>query len=179
MLTVKLFSNNSGALERYLNQKAGKGYILQSIVPFIPFPPLEFTAFSFKKENGSNRTYRVDYRKLKEEDRADYYQLFLEDGWHAFPYQNNKIHIFHTYSMDKAEIYSDEDSRLERNRNQAVSQFLRGMILVAIFALLSVFYPMPYSSQNGIVGFLSSYFYIIVALGILIISTIRYFKNKQ
>lgn len=180
MLSIR-FMTSSSAIERYLNKKAEKGYIIQSIVPFSLFVPLEFIAYKFKKSTNKNRIYRVDSRNVSKEEAQEYYQLFEDDGWTSFNMNSYdpSQHIFYSDDPTKENIFSDDASVIQRDRNDAISNLLKGVFLFCCFLFLSLFFPISNGNTNTIVGFLSHNFYIIVASLTIIVSLFRYWSSRH
>lgn len=184
MLAVRLYSG-SKSMEKYLNNKADKGYILDSITPFSLFVPLKIDIYKFKKSKDRKRIiYRVDSRNVKKEDMQEYKQIFLDDGWHYFNdnYANDTYtsnNIFYSDDPLKSDIFSDEESKKARDRDSAVQSLWKGIFLALVFLYFQVLFPTAFtSSDNGFIAFVSHNFYIIVAIVIIIISLIQYIKNK-
>lgn len=183
MLTLNLRSS-AASIENYLNKKSKKGYHLKAIVPFTLFPPLSFTAFNFEKTSNRNRIYRVDTRVLEKDQEKEYYQLFADDGWVSLKngYANsisNIHHIFYSDDSKKNMIYSEEESLKQRDRDNATYELIGGLFLFCVFICLSVFLPSMNDYPRTLLGFLSHYFYLIVAIGIIVISMFRYYRNKS
>lgn len=182
MLTINLL-HSADSIERYLNRKAKKGYHVKTIVPFALFPPLYFTVFNFSKTSNKDRVYRVDSRKLEKDQEKEYYQIFADDGWK--PLGNGSAsgisdvhHIFYSDDPKKNRIYSDEESVRQRDKDNAGRELLGGLFLFVVFICLNIFFPILAEHPNTPIGFLSHNFYFIVAIGIIIISLFRYFKNR-
>lgn len=179
MFTINLLQS-ADSIERYINRKAKKGYHLKAIVPFALFPPLYFTVFNFNKTSNRDRIYRVDSRKLEKEQEKEYYQIFADDGWTSF--NANSIsdvhHIFYSDDPKKNMIYSDDESLRQRDRENASRELLGGVFLFLVFVCLNTFFPILTEHPNTFIGFLSHNFYFIIAIGVIIISLYRYFKNR-
>ncbi len=172
------------SVEKYLNKKASKGYILKSINSFGLFVPLRLDAYQFTKTNNTNRVYRIDSRKINKEDFNEYKQIFIDDGWHYFNenYANDEFNVDHIFYSDnplKTEIFSDEASKNQRNRDNAACSLYKGIFLCLAFLFLSIIFPNAFSgSDNTIIGFILHNLYIIVAILIIIVSIYRYRKYK-
>lgn len=183
MLRIRLHLG-SKSIEDYLNKMANKGYILDSLTPFGLFEPLRIDTYRFTKSTHKNRTYRVDSRNVDRHDFNEYRQIFLDDGWTYFKNNQandefNKENIFYSDTSTKNEIFSDEESRKKKNRDNASSTLLKGIFLFMTFLVLSRLFPAPFSgSSHTIVGFILHNSYVIIAIVIMLVSLIRYIKYK-
>lgn len=184
MFRIKIYLG-SKSLEEYINNKSRKGYVLKNITSFGLFEPLRLDAFHFTKSQDKKRiVYRVDSRKVPKNDFGDYKQIFLDDGWEYFSgnYANdefNSDNIFYSYDPSKYEIFSDEESKRQRNRDNAALSLWKGIFLFMIFLFFQIIFPAPFEGiDNTLIGFILHNLYIIVAICIIIFSLIRYLKNK-
>lgn len=183
MLTIRLYQG-SKSMENYLNKKSNKGYSLETLHTFGLFEPLRLDAYHFQKNQIKNRIYRVDSRKLNNEDLHEYMQIFTDDGWKYFSenYANDNFNVDHIFYSDdpmKHDIFSDEDSEKRRNRENAVMSLYKGFTLFMIFFFFSIFFPsLSSGNSNTILGFLLHNLYIIVAITIMLTSILRYLKNR-
>lgn len=183
MLNIRVY-RGSKAMEAYLNTKSNKGYMLKTISTFGLFEPLRLDAYRFQKNSTKTRVYRVDSRKIKEDDLCDYKQIFVDDGWTYFAnnYANDNFnidHIFYSDDSSKHEIFSDVESERKRNRDNATASLYKGCMLFISFIFFSIFFPSINSgSSHTFIGFILHNLYVIVAILIMVVSIIRYFRNK-
>lgn len=183
MLRIKLYLG-SKSVENYLNRKSSKGFILDTITSFGLFVPLRLDAYHFTKKEHTNRIYQIDSRKVKKSDFDEYKHMFLDDGWEYFKgnYVNdeyNSDHIFYSDNPSKTKIFSDLESEKQRNRDNAAYSLYKGIFLFMVFLFFSIIFPAPFAgSSNTIIGFILHNLYIIVAILIIVISIIRYIRNK-
>lgn len=183
MLRIKLYQG-SKSMENYLNKKMSQGYTLEAINPFDLFRPFRLDAYQFKKSAIRNRVYRVDSRKISNEEMPEYKQLFLDDGWKLFKnnFANdhfNEDHIFYSDDPSKQNIFSDVDSERKRNRDNASMSLFQGCVLAMVFIIFSIIFPSVNSgSSHTIIGFILHNLYIVIAMLIIVVSFIRYFKYK-
>lgn len=183
MLRIRLYLGSSST-EGYLNRKSKKGYQLDCIVPFGLFVPLRLDAYRFIKTTNKNRIYKVDSRSVSEDDLDDYIQLFKDDGWRIFKFNHsngyyNNDYIFYSDDPNKKEIFSDEESKKRRNRENAIHCLIQAVLLIFMYAIALDIFNMPlrkedptffeYILQNiGVVG----------AIIIVVFSFIKYWKNR-
>ncbi|WP_291631190.1 DUF2812 domain-containing protein [Clostridium sp.] len=183
MLRIRLYLG-SKSVENYLNRKSKRGYQLDCIVPFGLFVPLRLDAYRFEKTTNKNRIYKVDSRSVSKDDLNDYIQLFSDDGWRIFKfnYSNgyyNTDYIFYSDDNKKKDIFSNEESIRKRNRDNAKAGLFKGIVLSLIFIIGNSILPAPLRESNTtLFGFLLQNIYIVIAIVIIFISSIRYWKNK-
>ena len=142
--------------EKWLNEMAYDGWHLVSYDSEI----IDDCTYKFEKDvNASSFNYRIDYRTFtNKEDFDDYVQLFEETGWTALSenYRYNK-HIF--VSTSKGAIFSDEATRIEREKNRAKTTklyFVGSLAYTAIAIAIYKYFDLEMSSFGGLLmpGFL-------------------------
>lgn len=176
MLRMKLYLG-SERMERCLNMKAKKGYVLESITPFTLFEPLRIDVYQFIKAPHKNRTYRV--LPLSQEKYSECKEYLIERDWKVFHkhYANDEYidYIFYTDQPFNKEL--PVEFIYKRNQNNAQYTFFKGLYLALIFLGLAIIFPIP-NYSNTLIGFLLHYSYIIIALLMLGYSFVLYKRNK-
>lgn len=165
-------------MQRYINKKAAKGYCLKSIVPFILFPPLHFIAFTFKKTATNKVRYLVEYQRFEDNSlKKKYIQHMKDQGWTLF----TNISI----SNDELVFYTDQDTLISQIKvtredlmRDAQLQFQYGCILTCLFIILYSIIPLS-NYTNTFFGFVSHYFFLIVALLTILYASIKYILIKK
>lgn len=107
MLSLGLAYFEQAEMKR-LNKKSREGWHLKK---------LSFMGYILEKGEPEDIVYSVDYRFLKDDESAEYIDMFQLGGWeHVFTEHN--LHIFKARRGTKP-IYSDNDTRVEKyNRLQ-------------------------------------------------------------
>lgn len=169
------------AIQRYINKKATKGYCLKSIVPFILFPPLHFLVFTFKKSDKKQIEYLVEYQRFEDDSlEKTYIQDMKDQGWTLFTnvpvsFRNSGEFIFYT---DQASLISQIKVTREDLIRDAQLQFQHGCILACLFVIFfSIFSLSNYT--NTFLGFVSHYFFLIIALATILYASIKYILIKK
>ena len=169
------------AMQRYINKKAVKGYRLKSIVPFILFPPLHFIAFTFKKSATNKIRYLVEYQRFEDDSlEKTYIQDMKDQGWTLFTnvpvsFRNNGEFIFYT---DQASLISQIKVTREDLIRDAQLQFQHGCILACLFVIFFSIFPLS-NYTNTFLGFVSHYFFLIIALATILYASIKYILIKK
>ncbi len=166
------------AMQRYINKKAVKGYRLKSIVPFILFPPLHFIAFTFKKSATNKIRYLVEYQRFEDDDlKKKYIQHMKDQGWTLFTNVsfNNDALVFYT---DQDALISQIKVTREDLMRDAQLQFQHGCILTCLFIIFYSVIPLT-NHIDTFIGFISHYFFLIVALATIIYASIKYILIKK
>lgn len=177
MLSVKSDMGMT-AIQRYINKKATKGYCLKSIVPFILFPPLHFMVFTFKKSDKKQIGYLVEYQRFEDDDlKKKYIQHMKDQGWTLFTNIsiNNDVLVFYT---DQDALISQIKVTREDLMRDAQLQFQHGCILTCLFIIFYSVIPLT-NYIDTFIGFISHYFFLIVALATIIYASIKYILIKK
>lgn len=170
MYTIKS-DLNPVATEAYFNKKAQKGYILRTIIPFTLFALLKVNIYRFVKSNNDQKVYRL--LKVSPKVISQYQNDGLKLSSSPDNYEDYLV-------MYKDMLFNQKELFRENTRNSysiiASLGIKEGLILLAIFGLWYTF-TTPYHNSSFL-GFLLHNSYLVIALSILIISTVVYFKNK-
>lgn len=171
MYTIKS-DLNPVATEAYFNKKAQKGYILRTIIPFTLFAPLKVNIYRFMKSNNDQRVYQL----LNVSPKV--ISQYQNDGWKLL---SSSPDNYEDYLVMYKDMPSNQKELFGENTRNSYSTIAslgikEGLILLAIFGLWYTF-TTPYHNSSFL-GFLLHNSYLVIALSILIISTVVYFKNK-
>lgn len=115
--------------ENWLNQMAMQGYLLDR----------KSWNYHFKKADIPNTTFKIDYRKFKnQQDFLDYISMFEDSGWqHITGTKSSGVQYFKkevTRSDD--DIFSDERSRAGRYKRISDMWLTCELIFVALLIVL-------------------------------------------
>lgn len=115
--------------ENWLNQMAMQGYLLDR----------KSWNYHFKKADIPNTTFKIDYRKFKnQQDFLDYISMFEDSGWkHITGTKSSGVQYFKkevTHSDD--DIFSDDRSRAGRYKRISDMWLTCELIFVALFIVL-------------------------------------------
>ena len=113
--------------ERWLNKELAKGWQLVDGT----------TGYTFEKSTPNHRIIQLDYRKFPTKDAFEEYVLFMSDsGWqHIRGSKNSGKQYFIGSSSQNREIFSDNESKIERekrNRNALLGSLA---IFIALFII--------------------------------------------
>lgn len=170
--------------EKWLNKQAARGYELETITPFRLFVPLEMRVYQFKKTQKKHLHYRIDYRSFPSKEAfIDYIELLREDGWQHFKKDfsyddtTNALYFYST-TEQKQELFSDNQSRQERNHRASAALFK--MSLLPFIAMILFPYYHDLSPTDSLLSFIGSYFFPIATVSMLLIAgALRWVENKK
>lgn len=136
----------------------------------------EGTYYTFKeiqKHEQKAWIFKIDFREFDEEEEYfDYIEVFKESGWSTLSKPGYAKHIFYTKANNQnQDIFSDADSRLEREKRVMHDASKNGMIYLGFLITSMILYLINHS-----VFFASSAFFSGIAT---IRYLIRYFKHKK
>lgn len=94
----------------------------------------KFMGYTLEKGENTDYIYSVDYRLVKEDEEAEYYDFFLSSGWSHIASEAD-IHLFRAHPGTKP-IYSDRDTLVEKykNLNGSMNYIAVPLVLITIFA---------------------------------------------
>lgn len=102
MLSLGLAYFEQAEMKR-LNKKSKEGWHLKK---------LSFMGYKLEKGEPEDIIYTIDYRFLKDDESAEYIDMFQLGGWeHVF--SDHYLHVFKAPRGTKP-IYSDNDTRIEK-----------------------------------------------------------------
>lgn len=99
------------------------------------FKDFRFGCYVLHREAPQNLIYSYDMRKLKQDEKEDYFTIYKEAGWH-FIKSSGEIHFF-TAQEGSIRIHSEQETRNEQYRSIfyicLVLTIIGTIMLVAVF----------------------------------------------
>ena len=136
---------------------------------------------SDKKSDKKQIGYLVEYQRFEDDSlEKTYIQDMKDQGWTLFTnvpvsFRNSGEFIFYT---DQASLISQIKVTREDLIRDAQLQFQHGCILACLFVIFFSIFPLS-NYTNTFLGFVSHYFFLIIALATILYASIKYILIKK
>lgn len=147
------------AEEAWLNELAAAGWLL------IQYSDEEFgaTTYTFEQQElAKNGHYKMDFVRFRNrEEFEDYKELMAESGWQLLA-ENEYFNKLILFSFEKKALFSDEQSKLQREarkRQSAVKLALSSFAFGAIAKVIYWQFNYGVVMAIGLVGFVNALYY--------------------
>lgn len=122
--------------ETWLEEMASRGWMLESVVPFI---------YTFRKSTSEKTVYRLDYKNRLDKDYAEYLSIFNEAGWNL----KTTLANWHYFSINPKNGVIPEIYNSNRAKSQKYRRFLLGLLPIFLLEISLLPHVFDLSEQSA------------------------------